>query len=165
MKKKRMFYIASEDLKDLNPLAEQGWDIITTTPFVIAKNFHMAPDAPIVEQFRVWVEKRINASETERKELIKRGFEFNLIYDDSTGKKRYEFAVKQGSPILDWRFEINSSDDPSIAYMTFGDIDFNSVAFCDKKAIDRYVPKDIIEKAIECGAIKRKYMEIEENEA
>lgn len=161
MKKRKLFYVASDDVRDYNKLGEAGWDVITTTPFVVAHPFYMKPDAPIVEQFRIWVEKRINASEAEREELVKRGFEFNLIYDDSIGKRRYEFKVKPGSPLLDWRFEINSADDPSVAYITFGDIDFNSVAFCDKKAIDRYVPKEIIDEAMGCGAIKRRYMEIE----
>lgn len=162
MTKKKLFYVASDDLKSLSPLGEQGWDVITTTPFVIAKTFFMDAEAPIVEQFRAWVERRVNASEAERRELVKRGYEFNAVYDDSIGKRRYEFKAEEGSPILRWRFEINSSDDPSVAYITFGDIDFNSVAFCDKRTIDKYVPKDIVEGALECGAIKRKYMEIDD---
>ncbi len=162
MRKRKLFYVANDDIRVLSPLGEQGWDVITTTPFVVAKTFYMDADAPIVEQFRAWVERRINASEAERKELINRGYEFSSVYDDSIGKRRYEFVPKPGSPLLRWRLEINSSDDPSIAYITFGDIDFNSVAFCDKRIIDKYVPKDILEGALGCGAIKRKYMEVDD---
>lgn len=162
MRKKKLFYVANDDIRALSPLGEQGWDVITTSPLVIAKTFCMDAKAPIVEQFRAWIEKRINASEAERKELAKRGYEFKAVYDDSIGKRRYEFEAKPGSPLLIWRFEINSSDDPGIAYITFGDIDFNSVAFCDKRTIDKYVPKDVIEGALGCGAVKRKYMEIDD---
>ncbi len=166
MKRKKLFYAASADsLKDLNPLGEQGWEVINKSPLVFAYFFKMDAKAPILEQFRKWIGKRATAKTSERKELERRGYRFRKVYSDDTDSTFYELDITWDSPLLDWRVEFNVADDPCLVYLTFGDMDFNSVAFCGKETIDRYAPKGVIEKALESGAIKRKYMVIEDDEA
>lgn len=166
MKKRKLFYVAdADDLKSLNPLGEQGWEVINQSPLVFAYEFKMKADAPILKQFEKWFGKRATARPVERKELEKRGYRFHKVYSDDTDSVFYDLDVTDDCPLLNWRVEMNTADDPCVVYITFGDMDFNSVAFCDKSTIDRYVPQSVIEKALESGAIKRKFMEIEVDDA
>lgn len=158
-----MFYEASsDDLKKISPLGEQGWDIVNQSPLVVAHPFTMRGDAPIVRQFSEWIGKRATKSLSERKELERRGYSFRRVYKDDTNSVAYEVDVKDGCPLLDWRVEFNVADDPPLLYITFGDMDLNSVAFCDKGVIDKYVPKGILAEALSSGAVRRKYMVMED---
>ncbi len=166
MRKRKLFYVAdADDLKSLNPLGEQGWEVINQSPLVFACEFKMDADAPILEQFRKWMGKRATAKPAERKELERRGYRFRKVYSDDADSVFYDLDVTDDCPLLDWRVELNTADDPCVVYITFGDVDFNSVAFCGKETIDRYAPKGVIEKALESGAIKRKFMEIDVGDA
>ena len=143
-------YFASKENDKLNILGENGWFIYSQSPVIIAHEFKM-PDGEHLIHFKKWLEERANASNDEREFIKKAGYPMRKMKSDGFKGERY--VITDFSALFDWRIEFDFGEDKPIVYMTFGPQRMASPAIASKKAIDDFVPKEIMQLAIENGAI------------
>lgn len=160
IEKRKVYQIVKEEEK-VNKLGEQGWNIIFQNPLIIGVPFDMPVGAPIVDQFAVWLNKRVNVGASERKFLKENGFKISRIYSDEKCARVYVLNDLEKSPLYKWRFEFDYNEEVPTAYITFGPLEMNVPAFAQKEIIDKYVPKEIIEQALESGSLKVCEIEVE----
>ena len=164
MKKKIEVYCVRKSNEEVNALGEQGWEIVFKSPIVIGVEFTMPKDAPITKQFLDWFDIRANRNAEDRKLLKKLGYKINRVHSDGPNGRRYVIGNNEDSPLYKWRFEFCYEEDAPIAYITFGNEEMNIPGFTAKEVIDKYVPKEIIEKAIEAKSMYVTEIEVETEE-
>lgn len=161
MKTKQKIYHVVKDEEKVNALGEQGWEIIFQNPLIIGVPFNMPVGAPIIDQFIRWLNIRINKGAQDRKFLEEMGYKISRVYSDEKCARIYVFDDLENSPLYQWRLEFDYNEDIPTAYITFGSIEMNVPAFAQKEVIDKYVPKEIIEKALASGSLRVDEIEVE----
>lgn len=158
--KQKVYHVVKEEDK-VNALGEQGWEIIFQNPLVIGVPFFMPIGSPIIDQFVRWLNIRINKGSQDRKFLKEKGFKISRVYNDEKCARVYVFDDLENSPLYKWRLEFDYNEDVPTAYITFGPLEMNVPAFAQKDTIDRYVPKEILEKALASGSLRVDEIEVE----
>lgn len=149
-------YVASENILDLDPLGDQGWELTNFNPMVFSKRFRLADDSEMLPLLKKYIETLIfdkKNGERNREALERSGFRFVLAYDEADGKVKYGMDINcDGARI--WRLEFDCSEWPIMVGLTFGSPMLNvAKTFYNKETIDRNVPREILEKALESHAI------------
>ena len=161
MRRQQVYFVA-KDNDHINFLGENGWDIFCKSPLVIAIHFNMA-DGPHLYEYKKRLEAMANESKRIRDFLIKK-FKFSMkeIKSEIDPKGR-KFVIDDWSPLFDWRLEFNYYEDMPMVYITFGPVQFDAPAIAVKEVIDKFVPSDILEKAIGFGSIYVGEVEIDDD--
>lgn len=139
-------YAIKNDKDELNKLGLIEWEVISQSPFLLAKTFEMENNSPILDQFEAWINVQANKDAKVMKVLRKWGFSFKQVYNDE--KRKREYRVERRKSLTEWRLEIEvePSEDLLLVGMTFGPLEMNTPIFYGKDIIDKYVPREILDE-------------------
>lgn len=139
-------YAIRNDKDELNKLGLIGWEVISQSPFLLAKPFKMEENSKILDQFEAWINIQANKDTKVFNVLKKWGFSFKKVYNDEKGKA--EYRVERKNSLTEWRLEIEVElgEDQLLVGMTFGPLEMNTPIFYGKDAIDKYVPREILDE-------------------
>lgn len=160
MERKKVYFVA-KDNDHINFLGENGWFIFTQDPLIICHEFTMR-DGEHLDNFKQKLTEAANYSEQQRKFLSKEcGFKTRRVKSESS-KSGYQYVIDDWSSLFDWRIEFNYYEDNPMVYITFGPSRLNAPAIAAKDIIDGYVPKEIMEQALNNGSIFEGEVETED---
>lgn len=153
------FFKKPQDLTELNKLADQQWEVVTQTPFILAREFIVSDRSrKLPAQWLELLEKVANRSKEELSFLKERGFKF----EKKDGKETILYEESPG--IRNWRIEVVVDEVPCIACITFGSLDMNVYTYADAEVIDSYAGEEMAE-AMKTGLFERREPTPEENKA
>lgn len=154
-------YLALKDDDKVNALGDQGWGLTINDvsafhngfPVLVSMYFDVPKDSKIIKDVALrWLYNMANSKKEHLEALKKHGFSFTKVHQESTGKTVYEPKVNK--EVTKWRIEANWSDkDEKLVYITFGNPMLMTPCLANKEIIDKYVPKSIIEAALQSGSI------------
>jgi len=167
---KTTVYRVREDVDHINRMGELGWEVLNKSPLIVGREFKMPPNAEILRQWVDLFEFKANTDISVRNRLNSMGYRFKLVYVDDAGKRLYKLIHYDGSPLYKWRVEFATSlgrgleQEEAILGITFGDPTLNIPAFCDKRVVDKYVPKEIMEPILEADCVFGQEIDLEGQE-
>lgn len=166
-----VYALKDNKTETLNALGELQWRLIVDDerllakgfPILIGKDFTISEDSAALNDIAIrWLNGVANAKSDVVPKLRKYGFTFEKVHSEAEGKKVWRL-VKEGEALFSWRLEVNLSDTPCYAYITFGDPMLNAPCLANAEVIDSAVPKEIIDEALASGSILK--IEYKENDA
>lgn len=162
-------YKFNKNNDSVNALGENGWGLTISderllaagVPVLISIEFEMPTDNDVYRNALAWLNKAANTNAENRAAMEKCGCKIKRVYSESEGKRVYR--IENEDYVAKWRLEVNYSDDDfPYVYITFAHPLLSTPSIYNREIIDKYVPKEIIEKALSLNAIEPAEYEAED---